>query len=184
MTEFICVINMVKFICKSCGYTTNEENAKFCQTCGSALEPVKGENCPKCNAPIAPQAQFCSKCGASLEAAAAPPAAAAPQAQSQPQASTPGVYRDVTGPILKAMPIAHYHDRGARIVGAIKLCRDGLRFAALNGERINCPVEAIAQVTRGSKTDILDVQMKDGKVFTFQVMGGKKWLEVFQGILR
>ncbi len=90
----------------------------------------------------------------------------------------------MNGPILKAMPLAHYLDKGAKIIGAIKLCRDGLRFAALNGERINCPVEMVQSVTKGEKTDILVVQMKDGKMFRFQVMGGKKWLEVFNEILR
>ncbi len=172
---------MANYVCKSCGYSTQEDNAKFCQKCGSEL--VKENVCPKCNEPLAADAKFCSKCGTPSGASAVAPTAPVPQVQSQPQAATPGFYRDVNGPILKAMPIAHYLDKGASIVGAIKLCRDGLRFAALNGERINCPVEMVASVTKGAKTDILEVRMKDGKMFSFKVMGGKKWLEVFNQIL-
>ncbi len=175
---------MVTYVCKSCGYTTKEENAKFCQTCGSALEMVRGENCPKCNTPITPEAQFCSKCGAALGASAVPPAATTPQVHPQQQTNVMGAPRDVTGPILKLMPLASFIDRGIKVTGAIQLRRDGLRFAALNGEKINCPLEEVAAVFQGQKTDNMEVQMKNGKIYSFHVMGGRKWIEAFNAILK
>ncbi len=175
---------MVSYICKSCGYTTNEEKAKYCQTCGSPLEPVGGDKCPKCNVDLATGAKFCSICGTPSGAAAGTPTAAPTPARPQVQAIITTRQREVTGPILKLMPIAHYLDKSVKVVGMIKLHRDGLRFSALNGELINCHIDEVARVSQGFKTDIMDVQMKDGKVFSFQVAGGKKWLQAFNDILR
>ena len=61
-------------ICASCG-TANDEGAKFCDECGSALRT----GCPNCGAANKPGAKFCSECGARLEAGGVPapgPAAA------------------------------------------------------------------------------------------------------------
>src|SRR5438045_7233368 len=79
--------------CSNC-QAINPAEAKFCENCGTALEPA----CPNCGKPVPPSAKFCRNCGYRLapadigvEAAsasstsAAPPAAASPA----PQASVP-----------------------------------------------------------------------------------------------
>ncbi len=45
--------------CVKCGHE-NDEDAEFCEKCGSALERV----CPQCGNPIKPGASYCKKCGA------------------------------------------------------------------------------------------------------------------------
>src|SRR4030042_6751337 len=142
---------MVSYICKSCGFTTSEQNVKYCQTCGSPLVAQDGETCPKCNGPIAAGAKFCSMCGTQV-GKDSPPVTV--KSQQQPQANVTSTSREVTGPILKLMPIAHYLDNAVRLVGAIQLRRDGLRFNALNGERIVCHVDDVEQLSQGNKKDI------------------------------
>jgi class 3 adenylate cyclase/tetratricopeptide (TPR) repeat protein len=58
-------------ICQNCG-TQNPEQAKFCMSCGGALERA----CPSCGSVSPPAAKFCMSCGASLsgEPAATPQA--------------------------------------------------------------------------------------------------------------
>ena len=55
--------------CISCG-TENPARARFCMSCGSALE----RRCGSCGAPCPDEARFCMSCGARTAAAATPPA--------------------------------------------------------------------------------------------------------------
>ncbi|AWR94138.1 zinc ribbon domain-containing protein [Acidianus brierleyi] len=51
-----------KIKCWKCG-TENDEDAKFCSSCGASLQPVK---CPKCGTINQPGSKFCSNCGSKL----------------------------------------------------------------------------------------------------------------------
>jgi class 3 adenylate cyclase/tetratricopeptide (TPR) repeat protein len=84
--------------CESCG-TQNPEQAKFCMSCGSALERA----CPSCGTVAPPEAKFCMSCGASLsgEAAAspqpAPPAAPVPRELPEERRQVTVVFADLSG---------------------------------------------------------------------------------------
>src|SRR3954452_22892018 len=66
--------------CASCG-TENPAGARFCMSCGSALE----RRCPGCGTPAPPEARFCMTCGTALDAApAAPPPSARPPSSAIP----------------------------------------------------------------------------------------------------
>ena len=64
-------------LCPKC-HTANPKEARFCFSCGAALEAgtvsaappesvwTDSTHCPKCGAERLPQAQFCSNCGASF----------------------------------------------------------------------------------------------------------------------
>lgn len=64
-------------LCPKC-HTANPKEARFCFSCGTALEAgivsaappenvwTDSTHCPKCGAERLPQAQFCSNCGASF----------------------------------------------------------------------------------------------------------------------
>src|SRR5918999_4539244 len=47
--------------CAYCG-SENPPGARFCMTCGNALE----RRCPSCGTPAPPEARFCMSCGAAL----------------------------------------------------------------------------------------------------------------------
>jgi len=51
-------------VCPSCG---KPSGGKFCRHCGTSLG---GSHCGRCGEGLAPDARFCAKCGASVEAAA------------------------------------------------------------------------------------------------------------------
>jgi adenylate cyclase len=55
--------------CASCG-TENPTGARFCMSCGTALE----RRCPSCGTPAPAEARFCMTCGAALDAQAGAPA--------------------------------------------------------------------------------------------------------------
>src|SRR2546421_3779746 len=67
---------MAARVCQSCG-TDNPAQARFCMSCGNALEAV----CPSCNTVNPQQAKFCMSCGTALagDAPAAPSPAPAPR---------------------------------------------------------------------------------------------------------
>ena len=56
--------------CPACGTAAN---GKFCSSCGAALSP---RSCGQCGQPVAPGAQFCRECGASVGAIQASPGGA------------------------------------------------------------------------------------------------------------
>jgi class 3 adenylate cyclase/tetratricopeptide (TPR) repeat protein len=64
---------MAARVCQSCG-TDNPAQARFCMSCGSALEAV----CPSCETVNPPEAKFCMSCGTALAGGAAPAPAVAP----------------------------------------------------------------------------------------------------------
>src|SRR5919198_4108338 len=67
-------------ICASCG-TENPAGARFCMSCGSALE----RRCPSCGTPAPAEARFCMTCGTALDGApAATPRPQGPEAVSIP----------------------------------------------------------------------------------------------------
>lgn len=55
-------------MCPKCG-ASNKSDAKFCMSCGFAIEEVKpeGKTCPTCNAPVKEGAKFCMRCGGKIE---------------------------------------------------------------------------------------------------------------------
>jgi class 3 adenylate cyclase/tetratricopeptide (TPR) repeat protein len=55
--------------CSACG-TQNPERARFCMSCGAALQRA----CPSCGAEVPPGARFCVECGTALDAPAEPAA--------------------------------------------------------------------------------------------------------------
>ncbi len=55
--------------CTACG-TANEDDARFCEGCGSALE----RTCGACGVTVSATARFCKSCGASLDAELQPAA--------------------------------------------------------------------------------------------------------------
>src|ERR671923_1549524 len=66
--------------CAACG-TENPAGARFCMSCGTALE----RRCPSCGTPAPAEARFCMTCGASLDGAPTPaPRAAGPEAVAIP----------------------------------------------------------------------------------------------------
>src|SRR5215211_7794693 len=61
-------------VCGSCG-TENPAGARFCMSCGNALE----RRCPSCGTPAPAEARFCMTCGSALDAPVGPgPAPRAP----------------------------------------------------------------------------------------------------------
>ena len=66
--------------CGSCG-TENPAGARFCMSCGAALE----RRCPSCGEVAPPQARFCMACGAPLEAGAPGRAPTPPPREAPPE---------------------------------------------------------------------------------------------------
>src|SRR3954451_8060006 len=71
--------------CPSCSYE-NPEGARFCMSCGSALE----RRCSVCGTELPPQARFCMSCGTPVEGGSParvplpePPAAVLPEERRQ-----------------------------------------------------------------------------------------------------
>src|SRR5919109_444203 len=56
--------------CGNCG-TNNPAQARFCMSCGGALE----RRCPSCGTPAPAEAKFCMSCGTPIEGGAPAPAA-------------------------------------------------------------------------------------------------------------
>jgi class 3 adenylate cyclase/tetratricopeptide (TPR) repeat protein len=73
--------------CPSCG-RSNADDARFCSSCGSALE----RGCARCGAELAADARFCSSCGAPVGAPESP----APPAGQERRLVTI-LFADVTG---------------------------------------------------------------------------------------
>jgi ribosomal protein L40E len=55
-------------MCPKCG-GHNKSDARFCMSCGSALEieVIADKICPKCGASVKEVAKFCMRCGARIE---------------------------------------------------------------------------------------------------------------------
>src|SRR5205085_8181696 len=64
---------MAARVCQNCG-TENPAEARFCMSCGTALEAV----CPSCGTVNPPAAKFCMSCGTALAGDAPPAPAPAP----------------------------------------------------------------------------------------------------------
>src|SRR5262245_25565898 len=65
--------------CGSCG-TENPAGARFCMSCGAALE----RRCPSCGAPAPAEARFCMTCGSALDAQVEPGARPGPGGAAAP----------------------------------------------------------------------------------------------------
>src|SRR5271157_2694587 len=184
---------MVSYVFNSCGYSTDEPNAKYCQLCGEPLVKVPDVSteagasvaCPNCGfTENLPASKFCSQCGAARATTGGRPGESSKPApaDSPGQTKRKTEPREVTGPILKLHPIAHQIDGNFKIFGAIQLRRDGVRFAAINAERINCPLEDISAVV-GVKSNFLEIHMKSGQVLTFKFSSARKWVELINEML-
>jgi class 3 adenylate cyclase/predicted ATPase len=84
---------MASQTCTNCG-TENPATAKFCMSCGTALERA----CPSCGTAAPPGARFCMACGTAIGADAAPPPPPAPVQAPPPPLTTslPEERRQVT----------------------------------------------------------------------------------------
>jgi class 3 adenylate cyclase/tetratricopeptide (TPR) repeat protein len=58
---------MPGLVCAACS-TDNPDGARFCMSCGNALE----RRCPNCGTPAPAEARFCMNCGTALDAAPSP----------------------------------------------------------------------------------------------------------------
>ena len=76
--------------CAACG-TENPAGARFCMSCGTALE----RRCPSCNTPAPAEARFCMNCGAALDGATAVPAAPAGLPEERRQVTV--LFADLSG---------------------------------------------------------------------------------------
>ncbi len=81
-------------ICESCKHE-NEENSRFCESCGSTLEqPTSGGgvigSCPACHEPVAPGSRFCTRCGQKLS----PPREEGADSQACPACDAPVMETD------------------------------------------------------------------------------------------
>lgn len=72
--------------CPQCG-TANREGSKFCNNCGTRLEPESGLKCPMCGRVNPLELETCPNCGARLKPLAATPQAA--EETGEPIAETP-----------------------------------------------------------------------------------------------
>ena len=75
--------------CPSCGAADQPAGARFCFSCGSALEAT----CAQCSTALAPGARFCSQCGTPTSTAsgqAAPTTQGGGKGAPDPTASVPG----------------------------------------------------------------------------------------------
>ncbi|MFO7165462.1 MAG: adenylate/guanylate cyclase domain-containing protein [Mycolicibacterium hassiacum] len=77
-------------ICRSCG-TANEDDARFCEGCGTALARV----CGGCGTPARPTARFCRGCGAALDGV--PASAAEPNPVPAVRKSVTVMFADLAG---------------------------------------------------------------------------------------
>src|SRR5512133_301981 len=78
--------------CPRCG-SENPERARFCMSCGSALE----RRCPVCDTALPPEARFCFSCGTPLDEPAKPGRveAATPLPEERRQVTV--VFADLSG---------------------------------------------------------------------------------------
>ncbi len=194
---------MSKYVCKSCGFTSDETDARFCPNCGGTLEamatqqaPAASSNaCPKCGSTAnAAGARFCQSCGSSLGGGQQAVAAASPvypvvtpAIQTTPAYITPSDAgsKRVTGMKVKMMPIAKMMDNGMEQSGSIELHSDGIIFY---GKRMailaSLHVSDIQRASPGMKNNLLTVQMKDGTTKTFKFMNASEWAGILNSNLR
>ncbi|HEY1595743.1 MAG TPA: adenylate/guanylate cyclase domain-containing protein [Thermoleophilaceae bacterium] len=78
--------------CSSCSYE-NPEGARFCMSCGAALE----RRCPVCDTPLPPEARFCMSCGAPLEETSRPGPVEAKPALPEERRQVTVVFADLSG---------------------------------------------------------------------------------------
>ncbi|MBN2151838.1 MAG: zinc ribbon domain-containing protein [Candidatus Lokiarchaeota archaeon] len=173
--------------CNSCGFTSDDMDARFCPNCGGTLEAVVAQQpapasnaCPKCGSTAnAPGARFCQQCGSSL-GGVQPVATVQPVVT--PAAVTPAVAysasgaKTVTGMKIKMMPIAKMIEGGLEQSGLIELHSDGIIFYGKHMSILaSLHVSDIARADPGMKSNLLDVKMKDGSVKTFKFMNARDW---------
>jgi hypothetical protein len=196
---------MTDFVCSSCGFTSQDSDARFCPNCGGTLEESRGRQvpaeiaaapsiqaCPRCGSTAnAPGARFCQQCGGSLGGQQAAvsvspvftPAAVAPLNFSQPAFGSGS--KAVTGLKIKMMPIAKLIENGVERSGVIELHSDGILFLGPRQSIIaSLHVSDIARASPGIKSHFLDVQMKDGSQKTFKFMNARDWAGIVNSNLR
>ncbi len=182
--------------CQSCGFTSEDQDARFCPNCGGTLEvvatqqPAPASNaCPKCGSTAnGPGSRFCQSCGAALGGGEAAPAVTP---SVTPAAVTPAIsYGDsgskrVTGMKIKMMPIAKMIENGMEQSGMVELHSDGIIFY---GKRMailaSLHVSDIARADPGLKNNLLDVRMKDGSVKSFKFMNARDWASIINSNIR
>src|SRR5947208_903758 len=136
-------------ICRACR-TGNEDGARFCSNCGSALEP----GCPSCGASVAPDARFCSACGAAI---ASPTAPGEVLATTEPRPGEPMVTGDTVNAAARLQGVAApgevvASERTARAVRGFRMQDIGLMELKGKAERVHAfrvLGEAEVRVERG-----------------------------------
>ncbi|MFP6584518.1 MAG: adenylate/guanylate cyclase domain-containing protein [Candidatus Hydrogenedentota bacterium] len=85
--------------CSSCGHS-NRPEAKFCESCGTALE----RSCESCGVVLRPEARFCDSCGTKVESSSPTPSPP-PSSSTKPPRAAEGERRIVT--VLFADAVGH-----------------------------------------------------------------------------
>ncbi|MEX2684367.1 MAG: zinc ribbon domain-containing protein [Candidatus Sigynarchaeota archaeon] len=176
--------------CASCGFTSDDQDARFCPNCGGALETVAAPPqsqpapatgaCPNCGSTVnAPGSRFCQSCGTPLGGGQAAPAvtpAVTPAAVSPAISHGDSGPKRVTGMKIKMMPIARHYFNGMEESGLIELHSDGIIFYGKHmAIMASLHVSDIARADPGAKSNLLDVRMKDGSVHSFKFMNARDW---------
>ncbi len=188
-------------ICKSCGFTSDDMDARFCPNCGGTLEAAVAQQpvaqqaapasnaCPKCRSTTnATGARFCQQCGSSLGGGQV---ATTVSPVVTPAVVTPAISysasgsKTVTGMKIKMMPIAKMMEKGLEQSGLIELHSDGIIFYGKHMAILaSLHVSDIARANPGIKNSLLDVQMKDGRLITFKFMNAREWAGIINSNIR
>ncbi|MFX0103086.1 MAG: zinc ribbon domain-containing protein [Candidatus Hodarchaeota archaeon] len=186
--------------CGSCGFMTNEPDAKFCPECGGTLSEQKGPkkekidqdvltNCPVCNEPILNRkSRFCLNCGTPFDGSERPPeptegllfeqSTPYEEPSYQPIESTQPIDKAYTKGCVKLFHLPHavlMRDNG-EYGGEIILSTDGVAFYTKKYSSFLIPFAAISSVNEGYKENILDIHLYNEEVYTFRLMRAYDWV--------
>jgi predicted RNA-binding Zn-ribbon protein involved in translation (DUF1610 family) len=213
---------MTQFLCKSCGFASTDQDARFCPNCGGQLEaitsgqaqtvaPAGAPNaCSKCGfTGNVADAKFCHQCGATIRAAATvavvtPASGTCPNCSFtnpagavfcqacgnalkvgsgavQPvQGMAGSTSKQIVGGKLKSIPIARFGEKP----GEIELRSDGLLFMQKRIPILSAHILDIAKAIEGSKSNLLDVEMKDGTMHSFKFVSARDWARLINSLIK
>nr|MDO8087039.1 zinc ribbon domain-containing protein [Candidatus Sigynarchaeum springense] len=183
--------------CISCGFSSDDQDARFCPNCGGTLEAEAAAPqaapaniaCPNCGSDAnGPGSRFCQSCGAALGGGQAAPAVmpvVTPAAVSPAISHGDSGSKRVTGIKIKMMPIAKMIENGMEQSGLIELHSDGIIFYGKHMAIIaSLHVSDIARADPGPRSNLLDVRMKDGSLKSFKFMNARDWAGIINTNIR